>query len=109
MICEWALFCRAGRQGQYGMFNTKRVHATTHLTGGLVWRWFTAFQYDEAAAGAVEVGREAEGGVDRAWKYSVRWWYAGIVLGAEGRDESSSATLGSVRTVAGGSVVCGDP
>jgi hypothetical protein len=47
------------------MFNTKHVHAT-HLTGGLVWWWFTAFQYDEVVAVAVEGGRDAEGGVDRA-------------------------------------------
>lgn len=37
-----------------------------HLTGGLFWRWFTAFQYDEAAAEAAVGGREADGGVERA-------------------------------------------
>ena len=93
--------------GSVHRFNTNEVYAT-HLTGGLVWR-FTAFQYDEAVALAVVGAREAAGGVDRAWKYSWRWWYAGTVLFAQGRDESSSATLGSVRTGAGDSVCCGDP
>lgn len=37
-----------------------------HLTGGLVSRWFTAFQYEEATEEAVVGGREADGGVERA-------------------------------------------
>lgn len=63
-LCWRALFCWAETQGQF----TRGRHqwgGLAHLTGGLVWRWFTAFQYDEAAEEVVAGGREVDGGVDR--------------------------------------------
>lgn len=64
--CSVGLASRVRFQSLHICWLDKQMQAT-HLTGGLVWRWFTGFQYEGVVALAVVGRRGAAGGVERAW------------------------------------------